>query len=180
MRRLIAIANQPAVFIVQFGHLDGTAAVFVLVAVAVQSRMCEVKQKCPVAAHHHVAVTADVAVVRAGAGRGEQIHRLLRPVARIVGTKHAEAFPFVNNHPEFAVPAETFRPFATAFERQAFVRPVGQVGTFGVMDGFASALVVVIKPPDAVRHSLDAGVNHAVGRERQFARIHANEPCRCW
>src|ERR1017187_8408583 len=111
------------------------------------------------------------AVIRPGAGFRHQIFRLLRPVVCVIGTKNAQPFPLVNDHPEFIVPAETFRPFAPAFESENFVRPVHEVGAVGVIDGFPGALVVIPQPPRTIRHSQNTGINHAVGRERKFFRI---------
>jgi len=111
------------------------------------------------------------AVIRALAGAGDQVHGLFLPNKPVVRTEHAEAFPFVYNDPIFAMPAETFWPFATALEREALVRPVRQIRTGGIVNAFAGAFVIVIKPPRTIRHPLDAWVNHAVGGEREFARI---------
>src|ERR1017187_128342 len=139
MRRLVAVAGQPAIFLVQLGDLNGTAPLFVTVLPRVRpapAGMREVKQKRTVAAHHHVAMIALGFVVQTLAGTGDEIVRLLFPMAPVVGTKNAEPLPFVNDHPELIVPAKTFRPFTAAWEGKAFVRPRREIGTFGEMDGF--------------------------------------------
>jgi len=59
MRRLVAVAGEPAVLLLQLDDLDGTAALFGAVFFRVHpapSGMREVKQKCTVTAHHHVGI----------------------------------------------------------------------------------------------------------------------------
>src|ERR1039457_60529 len=150
MRRLVAVARETAVFQFQLHGLNGTAALFVSVLARVRSAtagMREIKKKRAVAAHNDIGMSADNLVIFTFAGLGEEIQRLFLPVARIIGTKHAESFPFINDHPVLIVPAKPFRSFATAFECEAFVGPRREIGTVGVVDGFAGALVVVIKRP---------------------------------
>ena len=96
--------------------------------------MREIKQKRTVAAHDHVWVSALDFVVFAGAGCGEKVRGLFRPSVRVVGTKNTEPFPFINDHPELVVPAESFRAFTPAFEGETFVGPCGLVRAGGVVD----------------------------------------------
>ena len=176
MRRLIAIAREPIVLEAEFGHLNGAAALFARVLPlfsCAPARMREVKQKCAIAAHDDIRVTAFHFVVRAVARLLEQIAaRLTRPIERIVGAIHRQSAPDIRDHPVRSLPAEHLGSFARLIVHGlAFVFPGHEIGRVGIVNGFAIAFVVVPKPPHAIRQSQHAGIDDPIRCQLERLRM---------
>ncbi len=168
----VTIAAESAVFFVEFGDENRTAAlvgaVFFFMAGSVAG-MREIEKKRAFAAHHDVGVAAFDDVVGAEAWLLQEVAAgLAYPGEGIGGAVNGEAAPDVGDHPEGVFPAKHFGAFAgLVVDGFALVGPGFEVRTVGVVDGFAVAFIVIPEAPGAVSEMERAGVDHAVGGERK-------------
>ena len=146
MRRLIAIARELIVLEPEFGHLNGTAALFARVLPlfsCAPAGMREVKQKCALAAHDDIRVTAFHFVVRAVARLLDGASIAAADPATLLTEEPTAKVRLIHGTEDEEVPIELSRAFAGAHPWAALTELPG-TGHFEFLDPSTAAWAAVV------------------------------------